>query len=89
VFRRTKETESQAQHSPMYFAAPIAGPRLRVLACDPLWWVTYAASMPFFIFPMSSALVDETEVLTTSSSSFVVIHVRDSWWQRMLDAQNG
>ena len=73
----------------MYFAAPIAGPKLRVLASDPLWWVTYAASMPFFIFPMSSALVDETEVLTTTSSIFVVIHVRDCWWQRMLDAQSG
>jgi hypothetical protein len=73
----------------MYFAAPIAGRRLRVLACDPPWWVIYATRMPFFTFPMSSALVDETEVLTTTSSIFVVIHVRDSRWQRMLDAQSG
>ena len=73
----------------MYFAAPIAGPKIRVLACDPLWWVTYAASMPFFTFPTSPALVDETEVLTTTSSIFVVIHVRDSRWQRMLDAHSG
>jgi hypothetical protein len=89
VFRRTKETESQAQHSPMYFAAPIAGPKLRVLACDPLWWVTYATRMLSFTVPMSSALEDETQVLTTTSSIFVVIHVRDSRWQRMLDAQRG
>jgi hypothetical protein len=73
----------------MYFAAPIAGPKLRVLACDPPWWVTYASNMPFFAFPMSSALVDETEVLTATSSIFVVIHVRDSRWQRMLEAQSG